>query len=176
VRKILVLGVVVAALGLLALAGCRQTLQHRAIYPGGLTFVGAADGLFGSRYHRVYLWRAPGSTAPLTPFAVHIEDAAYRLDHMTPEILSGLGAFRDALAFYDTTGTLLQCRFEGGQLTWFSLTAGAGAAGQGPGGNVKAGAFSLSRGGGPPVRLPASGDTLREGLGRPERTMLHFAQ
>ena len=150
-------------------------LQHRAIYPGGLTFVGAADGLLGSRYHRVFLWRAPGYTDALPELTVYIEDQPYALTALTPELFTGLGGTQNEGGLYDSESTVLRYRFEGGKLTWFSLDAER-AVPREPGGNVKHGVFALSRGKAPGVTLPASLDRLRDAVGPPERTTLVFVQ
>lgn len=175
-RAIAITAAVVAALAIALSAGCRLALQHRAVYPGGLTFVGAADGLLGSRYHRVYLWRAPHGTDTLPAFTLHVEARAMPLASLTPELLGGAPGSPGEGALYDSRGALLKYRFENGRLTWLSIDAGVLPAGQPPGGNVMRGEFGLSRGAGSAVTLPVSLSALRRALGAPERTMLHFAQ
>lgn len=175
-RNVLIAAAVLAALAIALTAGCRLALQHRAVYPGGLTFVGAADGLFGSRYHRVYLWRAPHGTDTLPAFTLHVEERVMPLASLTPELLGGAHGSPGEGALYDGRGALLKYRFENGRLTWLSIDAGAMPAGQPPGGNVMRGEFGLSKGAGSAVALPVSLSALRAALGTPDRTMLYFAQ
>lgn len=173
-KLVLMAGVLFGIL-LLAGAGCRQVLQHRAIYPGGLIFVGAADGLFESRYHRVFLWKAPGYADPLPAVTVDLGESAYSLESLTPELFAGLGGAANEGALYDSAGALVQYRFENGRLTWFSLDSGR-ATPMATGGNVQAGTFALSRNGGPAVTLPVSGRALENGLGTPDDIQWVFAQ
>jgi len=154
----------------------RQVLQHRAIYPGGLTFVGAAQGPLGSVYHRAFLWRAPGSTDPLPGVSVHIDGVPTAFDGLTPAQFEAFGGTIPEGGIYDDGGTLLQYRFTDGRLTWLSLQANSGKAAQGGGGHAPGDLFALSVAGKAPITLPVSRKALVQALGRPARSPLVFAQ
>lgn len=175
VKFIVVTAIVLATLAAVGV-GCRQAMQHRAIYPGGLKFVGVADGLFGSRYNRVFLWRDPDDTEALPAFTLHVEDRTVPLASLTPELIGGPHGPPGEGALYDSRGTLLKYRFEDGRLTWLSISTGVMPVGQPPGGNVMRGEFALSKGAGGVVSLPVTSSALHGALGAPERTRLHFAQ
>lgn len=151
----------------------RGLLQYRAIYPGGLTFIGQAEGPFGIRYDRVYCWRAPDDTSPLPEATIHLRGSQHRLDELTLDLLRGLGGWGEVGAVRDADGVQLDYRFEHGRLTYFSLgTAAPPRQAMPDAGN---GRFHLQVGEGTPFLLPLSHRHLKACAGAPERTTRNLA-
>lgn len=154
-----IIAVILAGAGGLWLAA-RNALQFRAYYPGDLVFVGYAHGLFDTRYHRLFMWKAPNYQDALPDLSFHIEGRTYRLDELTENTVNALGGQLPAGGIYDEKGNILGYRFEGGRLTWVSLTSefrppNPDLVGK-PGSNVHPGEFYVSIGASPPFRLPVT--------------------
>lgn len=174
VRVLVAVGVVCAVL----VGGCwfvaRGVVQHRAEYPGGLIFVGRADGPLGVRYERFYVWKPPGYTDPLPALTVYIDDAPHPLAELTAEDMTALGGSRNDGGLFDAQGNVLRYRFEGGRPTYFSIDT-ANRVRPGPGDNVRPGIFRVSIGGGEPFALPATHRDLVRHAGKPLDTYWYFA-
>ena len=154
--------------------GVRRILQFRAYYPGDLTFIGDADGLFGARYIRLAMWKPPDYKDALPDLTLYVDGLPYPIADLTEETIASLGGTLPESGIYDTRGNVLKYRFEKGRLTWISLTPPFRPTSKEPtasaGGNIRPGVFHISVGNGPPFPLPVTLSELRAWAGRPEST------
>ncbi len=158
---------VIVVLGVLAWIPIRGILQYRATYPGPVTFVGHADGAFGTEYYRVFMWRAPDDTSPLPPVKVFIQGTAYALSDLNDDLMQSLGGTAHKGGLKDAADVYFQYRFENGRLTWFSLDPRHPALPPSPD-QGQTDRFYLQFGDGPPFLLPVSQAQLIQYAGRPQ--------
>ena len=173
-RNRLTRSLVIAALLWTGVYSCaRKISEHRADYPGRLTFIGRPSGYFGSVYTRVYMWRSPADTTALPDVRLHLDNRIYSLSSLTPELAVGLGGSLPKGRLCDAQRNKMAYRFEEGRLTWFSFEAGGGTA-QPP--EKHAEALSMSIGGGRPFQLPITYWQLVRYAGRPTSTYITSGQ
>jgi len=163
----------VVALPLIALV--RAICQHRATYPGGLVFIGEAQGPFGTRYHRVFLWKPPAYTEPLPSVTVYLDAKAYPLSSLTQEIVTSYGGTRMHGNLLDSRGSTMRYRFENGKLTWFSLEAPDPRFASRSQTSPHVDELAMSLGNGPPFSLPQSHAQLVQACGRALDTSWNLA-
>ena len=132
-RNVLIAAAVLAALAIALTAKLLLALQHRAVYPGGLTFVGSADGLLGSRYHRVYLWRAPHGWTPFRRSRYTWRSGRCPWRPSRPNCSGRARPARGGGA-HDRRGPCCSTGSRTRRLTWLSIDAGVLPAGQRPAG------------------------------------------
>ena len=166
--KLALVLVILLVLGAGAYIPFRGMLQFRAIYPGGLTFIGHADGVLDTQYYRVYLWRSPEDASPLPDVTVHLLGEPYALAALTEELMLSLGGTPDEGGIKDAADWYLTYRFENGRLTFFALapSRARAPATHGEGAHDR---FHLQMGGGPPFLLPVPYSRLVELAGTPQR-------
>jgi len=164
----------VLALCLAAWIPLRGFLQFRAEYPGGLAFIGQADGLLGTEYVRLHLWRTPSETSPLPDFTVHIHGEPYRLAELSPETMRALGGMPNEGGLKDAADYSLQYRFEDGRLTYLSIYPAWRARGT-PAPSAREGRFRIQAGDGPSFLLPISHRELLTLAGSPKRVWRNIA-
>ncbi len=159
--------------------GARTMLQFRAYYPGSLTFVGNANGLFGARYVRFFMWKPPDYTDALPDLTLHVDGQPYAVTDLTEEAFTSLGGTVPEGGIYDTLGNVIKYRFENGRLTWISLTPPFRPTSKErtatTGGNIRPGVFHISLENGPPFPLPVTLSELRAWAGTPVSTGISFA-
>lgn len=157
-----------------AWVGARNFLQFRAIYPGGLTFVGEADGFYDTRYLRLFMWKPPDYKDPLPNLTLYVDSQPYPVEELTEKTVTTLGGTVPQGGIYDTAGNAFQYRFENKRLTWISLAPPFQPTTNKPtsdaGGNLHPGVFHVSVNGGPPFTLPVTLSELRAWAGPPEYT------
>ncbi|GMV91107.1 MAG: hypothetical protein AMXMBFR82_08850 [Candidatus Hydrogenedentota bacterium] len=158
--------VVIAALGLLARVAFRSVAQYHATYPGPVTFVGKADGAFGTQYYRAFMWRAPADQSPLPDVAIYVKGTRYALADLTDELMQSLGGTAHEGGLKDPAEFYFQYRFENGRLTYFSLFPSWNAT---PPSSALSDPdrFFIQVGDGPPFTLPVSAGQLKHYAGEP---------
>lgn len=173
------MAIAVAALLVSGWVGVRGALQFRAYYPGGLTFVGNAEGLTGVRYVRFFMWKAPDYADGLPDMTLVVASKSYAISELSAESIKALGGVFPQGAVLDSTGNSFEYRFENGRLTWISLTPPFRPTTMettaSTGGNVWPGEFGISISNGPVFTMPVTLDELREWAGPPASTGQHFA-
>jgi hypothetical protein len=160
--------VVIAALGVLAWIAFRSVAQFRATYPGPVTFIGHADGAFGTEYYRAYMWRTPTDQSPLPDTAVYLKGTRYALSELTDELLQSLGGTAHEGGLKDAADFYFQYRFENGRLTYFALYPSHAALPPAPE-TPESDRFYIQIGDGPPFVLPVSQSQLVGYAGKPMR-------
>ena len=148
--------------------------EHRADYPGRVTFVGRPRNIFGSTYTRAFMWRRATDTRPLPDVTVHVDGRAYKLSNLTPELMKELGGYAPEGRLTDAEYNTFVYRFEGGRLTGFSWESGGWADEPPP--NQNAETLALSIGEGQPFVLPITHRELVRRAGRPKSTYLTSGQ
>jgi len=152
----------------------RGILQARATYPGGLTFIGVAEGLFGTEYYRAFMWRDPADRSPLPDVTVYIEGIPYGLSELTDELMQSLGGTAHDGGLKDSADYYFQYRFENGRLTSLSLYPSHPSLPPPPQ-DGRTDRFYIQVGEGPPFLLPVSQPELIRYGGRPERISRYLA-
>ncbi len=157
---------ILAALGVLGWIAFRGIAQYRATYPGAVTFVGTADGAFGTQYYRAFMWRAPADQSPLPDVAVYLKGTRYALADLSDELMQSLGGTAHEGGLKDPADYYFQYRFENGRLTYFALYPSPGTP---PPSSAPSDLdrFFLQVGDGPPFTLPVSGAQLEAYAGEP---------
>lgn len=157
----------VFALGGLAWIPLRSILQYRAAYPGPVTFIGRADGMFGTEYYRVYMWRDGADSSPLPDVAVYLKGTPYALSAMTDDLMQSLGGTAREGGLKDAAGFYFQYRFENGRLIYFALYPSRAALPQAPD-EWRDDRFYIQVGDGPPFTFPVSHGQLVQYAGLPQ--------
>jgi hypothetical protein len=147
--------------------------EHRAVYPGQVTFIGHPLNIFGSRYTRA-TWRQPlPEVIPLPDVTLHVDGRAYKLSELTPELTDELSGVRVKGRLSDARGSRFSYAFEEGRLIRFSFKRLSGSE-QASNNNVET--VYLSIGDGEPFAMPITNRELRRRAGRPVRTYLTSGQ
>lgn len=160
--------VVIAALGLLGWLAFRSIAQFHAVYPGPVTFVGHADGVFGAEYYRVFMWRDAADQSPLPDAAVYLKGTRYALPDLTDELMQSLGGTAHEGGLKDAADFYFQYRFENGRLTYFALYPSHVTLPPAPV-TPDSDRFYIQIGDGPPFVLPVSQSQLVGYAGKPMR-------
>ncbi|MBI2421251.1 MAG: hypothetical protein HYV27_00375 [Candidatus Hydrogenedentes bacterium] len=146
----------------------RSNLQFHAVYPGGLTFIGGAQGLLGTEYHRLHFWRAPGDLSPLPNWTVHVKGTPYPLSDMNEALMKSLGGTTPEGGLKDGEDYYFQYRFEHGRLMFMSVYPSHPAQMPTPE-KGKADRFYIQSDAGPPFLLPLTHKQLLQNAGPPLR-------
>jgi hypothetical protein len=170
-------------LGLVALiafglyAGVNFICQHRADYPGDITFIGQPRHVFGATYWRVAMWRATNDTRPLPDVTLSIDGQPYALSAITMDTVTGLGGALMSAGLVDAEGNAFRYRFEGGRLTYFAFDAERRRRrGSKPPTTYQVQTITMALGDGPQFKFPITHRELVAWCGKPERAYLNFAQ
>ncbi|HUW62527.1 MAG TPA: hypothetical protein VMZ06_16090 [Candidatus Bathyarchaeia archaeon] len=149
-----------------------KTSEHRAEYPGRMTFAGRPRNIFGSTYTRAF-WRLASSKGTLPDVTLHVDGRPYKLFALTPEFMDELSGGRMKGRLVDAEGKRFSYRFEQGRLVWFSLGS-MGEPQEPPDRNAET--VSLSIGDGLPFTVPITDRELTRRTGRPKSTYLTSGQ
>ena len=166
-KRIVVLVLVCTTLCVAPYQGTRLICQHRALYPGDLTFIGESAGLWGSHYERVSMWKPPTYTDALPAVTVYLDDKAYALSALTPELMTSLGGTYLKGGLRDSNRNTMRYRFENGKLTWFSFDTPHPSSIHNPKIKPNVRQLRMSLGEGAPFTLPISHWRLVRHCGRP---------
>jgi hypothetical protein len=161
--------VVIAALGAFAWFAFRGIAQFRATYAGSVTFIGHADGVFGTQYYRVFMWRDAADQSPLPNVAVYLKGTRYVLADLSDELMQSLGGTAHEGGLKDAADFFFQYRFENGRLTYFSLYPSHTTLPPAPE-SPESDRFYIQIGDGPPFVLPVSQSQLVRYAGEPLHT------
>ena len=173
IRRLRSCFVVIALLFVGVYTYAHKISEHRAQYPGRVTFIGHPRNIFGSRYMRVP-WRQPlPQTRPLPDVTLHVDGRPYKLSELTPELMDELSGVRMRGRLVDAEGKRFSYRFEEGRLIWFSM--GSMGSPKEPA-DRNAEAVSLSIGDGQPFTVPITNRELTRRAGRPKSTYLTSGQ
>ncbi len=157
---------VLAALGVFAWIAFRGIAQYRATYPGPVTFIGHADGAFGTQYYRVFMWRDAADQSPLPDVAVYLKGTRYPLADLSDDLMQSLGGTAHEGGLKDPADYYFQYRFENGRLTYFALYPSQGTPPPNPSPSDP-NRFFMQVGDGPPFTLPVSAAQLERYAGEP---------
>ena len=148
--------------------------EHRARYPGNVTFTGHPLKIFGSRYMRAFMRRGANDASPLPDVTVHVDGRPYKLSDLTEELVKELGSSAPNGRFRDPDYNSFSYRFEERRLTGFSVSSGGWSDTPAPDANVES--VALSIGDGPSFTLPITHRELVRHAGRPDSTYLTSGQ
>jgi len=144
----------------------RGVLQFRASY-GPVIFVGHAEGVLGTSYHRLYMWRAPGDESALPAVRIHFDETPHALSEITEDLVQSFGGVVPTGALMDASGYYFHYDFEAGRLRYMALHLSPPPSPEAAS-RWQVERFQVQMPGGPPFVLPVTREQLRSHAGNPD--------